>query len=60
VCGHGGVDDLVDVVEVVVDRALGQRAGVGDCSRCAAGQAISCEHHLSGVDDLLALVDLVG
>jgi hypothetical protein len=51
--GHGLVDDLVDVAEVVVDGAFGQRAGVGDRARGAGGYAIAGEHVPGRFDDLV-------
>jgi hypothetical protein len=53
--GHGLVDDLVDVAEVVVDGAFGQRAGVGNRARRAGGYAVAGEHVPGRFDDLVLL-----
>src|SRR5689334_17517266 len=57
---HGEVDELVDVVEVVVHRTLGERAGLRDRACCARGQTITRENLFGRVDDLLTLAAAVG
>jgi len=56
----GKVDDLVDVAEVVVDSALGQRTGVSDSPDGAAGHPIPGQHDSGGLDDLATFALLVG
>jgi len=58
--GHGLVNDLVEVPEVVVHRALGQRARVGHRPGGAAGQPVAGQYAPGRLDDLALLVALVG
>jgi hypothetical protein len=55
VLAHRDVNDLLDVVEVVVHRALGQRARIGDRACRARREPVAGHDLLGGIDDLLAL-----
>ena len=63
------MDEIIDLAmaahveamlgEVVVDRAFGQRAGVGDRPGGAAGQPVAGQHGPRRLDDLAPLAVLV-
>ena len=58
--GHRGVDDLVHVGEVVVDGALGQRAGIGHGAGCARLEPVPGEDLPGRFDDLRPLGKVLG